>query len=257
MTEVKTAETEIREIGERYYGGNPGTAFKHWALTCILADQDPDVEELRKHVSLGAQGNLEIDAYWIDELNSRIIIMKSRYSSDPEAFLARAMVHWFRVAAQKLHDEEHVTENGNKQLRTAYSELLEFILDDEYTLYLPVVTNLRVEPAAKAYADQDGGTPWNFVYDGQTHSKDVIMEILTIEDLEHVREDLLKPPPVEMDVLQIPGKLNSYVFIPALHINLSFRPGAVHVRLFPPCPGKQFGRDNVPPSILTGWPLFG
>jgi|GEM_PF-1585063 len=193
MTEVKSAESEIKEVAQRLYAGHMALAFRHWALSCILANQEPDDAELKKHINLGGSGNLEIDGYWIDELNGRIILLKSRYSSDEGAYVARAMVHWFRVATQKLHDEEYVRENGNANIRAAHSEIQPYLLDDDYTLYLVVVTNLRIEPQAAEYATKDGQTPWVFEYDGQSHSKDVLMEILDIRELESIRDDLLRP----------------------------------------------------------------
>ena len=199
MTTVSTAEQEIKEIADKYYAMNPAMAFRHWALTCLLADQKPDDADIKKHIELGTSGNLEIDGYWIDELNSRIILLKSRYSSDEGAYVARAFVHWFRMAAQKLTDDEYVNENASAKMKTAHSELMEFILDDDYSLYLAVITNRRVEPNAREYVEKEGSTQWQFEYEGGSYSKDVEVEVLEIQDLENVREELLRPIPMATD----------------------------------------------------------
>lgn len=196
MTTVSTAEQEIKEIADRYYAMNPAMAFRHWALTCMLADQKPDDFEIKKHIELGTSGNLDIDGYWIDELNSRLILLKSRYSSDDSVYVARGFVHWFRVAVQKLNDDEYIKESANAKMKTVHAQLTEFLLDDNYSMYLAVITNRRIEPSAKEYAEREGSTPWQFEYEGGSYNKDMDLEVLDIAELEQIREDLTKPPPV-------------------------------------------------------------
>lgn len=195
MTITSTAETEIKEIADKWYSMNPAIAFRHWALLCLLADQRPEETEIVKHVQLGSAGNLDIDGYWIDELNARVILLRSKYSSDEGAFVARAFVHWFRIAMQKLSDDEHVKQTASPKMKNVHSEILDFLLDDNYSMHLAVITNRRIEPSAQEYVSKEGSTPWNFDYEGGSHKKDVEMELLDVQGLETAREELLKPAP--------------------------------------------------------------
>ena len=196
MTITSTAESEIKELADKWYSQNPAMAFRHWALLCLLADQKPEEVELVKHVQLGSTGNLELDGYWIDELNARIILLRSKYSSDEGAFVARAFVHWFRVAMQKLIDEEYVKQSASPKMKNVHSEMLDYLLDDNYSMYLAVITNRRIEPSAMEYVSREGSTPWIFEHEGGSYKKDVEMELLDVQAIEAIREELLRPPPV-------------------------------------------------------------
>ena len=184
-------DREIQKLADRLYSGNAAIAFRHWSLGCLITDQEPTEEDLKRHVDLGEAGNLGIEGYWVDELNTRLILMQTKFSSLSNSFVDITTAQWFRTAAENLKDAEHVERNANARMRAAHTDMLEFLLDENYSINLVLVTNRRVDESAREYAKMQGSAPWTFDYDGRNYQKDVTMEVLDANELELGRERMI------------------------------------------------------------------
>ena len=192
-------DKEISQIANRDYSGNLQDAFPNWALSCLLADQEPDSDTLREHVALG-DGDLGIDGYWIDETNRRLILLQAKSSGK----VSRDEATSFRAAIQALINEEYVRSWGNAVLKEVYPELLEALLGDSYTIQAVLACGDRVTKGARSYADSEGSQDWQFQFDGLTHSKELQLQVLNISELLSRRTELLRSMRVVEPKLDLP-----------------------------------------------------
>ena len=218
MVSENPVEREIEELANRLYSGTAKDAFRHWAMACLVADQEPTDEDLQDHVDVDGSGDLGIDGYWVDEPNGRLLLLQTKYTAGRPGSLSRQVVQELRGAAASLLDQEYVRRHGNRRMREACADILETLLDDEYTLWLVVATNRRVARAAHDYASGQGSVPWLFEYEAASHRKDVVMDVLDSRDLALARDQLrataVPGPRIELSVPQamyheIPGEFRA------------------------------------------------
>ena len=181
------ANEEISEIANLDYSGVEEQAFPHWALSCLLGDQQPERDELREHVAVG-DGDLGIDGYWIDESNRRLILLQAKYSSR----VRRDEATSFRSAIEALIDQDYVLGHANDVIREIYPELLEALLDDSYTILAVLACGGSVAPGARSYARSANTQSWQFLVGGVNHTKEIQLEVLDISELSSRRDDLLR-----------------------------------------------------------------
>ena len=180
-----TPEEELIEIANAYYSGRQEDAFPYWALSCLLADQDPDPDVVRERVAVG-DGDLGIDAYWIDQPNSRLILLQSKYT----ARLRRDDAAAFRAAIESLVDQEYVLKHANNVIQEIYPDLLDALIDDNYTISAILACGGSIPRGARSYAESVNSQAWQFTVGDEAHTKDVQLQILGISDLVSLRDDL-------------------------------------------------------------------
>ena len=181
------AEQEIGAIANQDYSGKVEQAFPYWALECVLIDQEPEHEELRNHVAVG-DGDLGIDAYWIDETNRRLILLQAKYS----ARARRDEAVSFKGAIEALVDEDYVLAHANEVIREIYPELLEALIDPSYTIQAVLACGGAVAPGARRYASSANSQNWHFTVGGVNYIKQIQLEVLDINELSSRRDDLLR-----------------------------------------------------------------
>jgi len=179
---------EIQDIANRYYSGRIERAFLHWALKCVLADVDPDDDELAEHTALDGAGDLGIDAYWFDELNRRIVLIQAQHSGRT----LRQKAVDFRGSIEALINQDYVRSQGNAALREIYPDLFELLLDESYSIYGALACGGRVAPSANNYVKNVGSRAWQFDFEGAKHIKDVQLEVLDVEGLVSLRQRLVE-----------------------------------------------------------------
>jgi hypothetical protein len=194
MTQTSAAlpaqvQHDLESLASSYYNGALERAFRHWAMHCCLDDQilsEDDVIEL----NLDGSGDLGIDGYWVDEANSSLLLFQSKFSSVGSGRLDRRVVQEFIEASAALTRPDFVREHGNALIQDAYPDLLQLLLDDAYSLRLIIITNLRVQPAARNYAVSTSNDVWHFEFDGEPHSKERTIEILDVRAILEERNRL-------------------------------------------------------------------
>ncbi len=182
-----TPQEQIHEIAIRDYSGREEDAFPYWALSCILADQQPERNDLRDHVAVG-DGDLGIDGYWIDEFNRRLILLQAKYSARTRRDEATA----FRSDIEALIDPEYVHAHANEVIREIYPELLEALIDDSYTIQAVLACGGQVAPTARSYARTTSSQNWQFQIGDDNHTKEIQLQILDLTELSSLRDDLLR-----------------------------------------------------------------
>ena len=197
---AEQTNSTIKDIAQRYYSGNEEHAFLHLAFQCILADLDPDDDEISEHIALDGSGDLGIDGYWVDELNRRLILVQAKSGERVNREIAAS----FRGAIEALCDEEFVRDNGNDVWEEVYPEVLENILDESYSIYAVLACGDRVMKAASNYAKSVGSRVWQFDFEGVTKRKDINMEALNQEDLILLQRSLLDSAQVPSPRVSLP-----------------------------------------------------
>ena len=178
-TDIATARREIDRLNTALYSGQSrDRAFAHWALKCLLADLDPDDEDIRDRVAIGRSGDLGIDGYWDDDVNSRIILLQAKDSP-----VSRGHVQEFRSSVEMLLDAQWVTQYGNAELRSEYATIQNCLLNDSYSIYAIVAAGGRIATAARGYSQGEGSAPLD-VEDGDViHVKDFTLQVFDIPEL--------------------------------------------------------------------------
>jgi len=179
---------EIQDIADRYYSGRIERAFLHWALKCVLADMDPDDDELAEHTALDGAGDLGIDAYWFDELNRRLVLIQAQHSGR----VLRQKAVDFRGSIEALVNQNYVRSQGNAALREIYPDLLESLLDESYSIYGVLACGGQIAPSANNYVQNVGSRIWQFDFEGAPRRKDVQLEVLDVEGLVSLRQRLIE-----------------------------------------------------------------
>ena len=192
---AEQTNSTIKDIAQRYYSGNEEHAFLHWAFQCILADLDPDDDEISEHIALDGPGDLGIDGYWVDEVNKRLVLVQAKSSGRVNRDIAAS----FRGSIEFIRDPEYVRDNGNDVWADVYPDVLENILDESYSIYAVLACGGRVMPGASKYVRTDGSQVWQFDFEGVTKRKDMQMEALNEDGLRSLERSLLDsaqaPPP--------------------------------------------------------------
>ncbi|MCX6010829.1 MAG: AIPR family protein [Chloroflexi bacterium] len=202
---------EIQDIASRYYSGHIERAFLHWALKCVLADVNPDDNDLAEHTALDGAGDLGIDAYWFDELNRRIVLIQAQHSGR----ILRQKAVDFRGSIEALINQDYVRSQGNAALREIYPDLFEFLLDDSCSIYGVLACGGRVAPSAHNYVQNVGSRVWQFDFEGATRRKEVQLEVLDIEGLISLRQRLIEVarqpvPNVDLPIAMTPDGLSCH-----------------------------------------------
>ena len=182
-----TPEEEIIEIANADYSGRQEDAFPYWALSCVVADQDPERDALREHVAVG-DGDLGIDGYWIDDSNRRLVLLQAKYTTR----LRRDDVGAFRTAIETLIDQEYVLAHANNVIQQIYPELLEALIDDSYTISAVVACGGTISRALRSLAETISAQSWQFTVGDEVHTKDIQLEIFGIADLVSRRDEHLR-----------------------------------------------------------------
>lgn len=206
VTAQGASEDEIRSLADRLYSGSSQNAFRHWALTCLVADQEATEDMLQDHVDLDGSGDLGIDGYWVDDTNARLLLMQAKHSSTSASRVGARVVQELRAATQNLLDETYVRRHANRRMREAYPDIQEAILDDTYTLWLVLATNRRVSRSAYDYSSGQGAAPWLFEHSGSHHRKDVVVDVFTSDELKLYGDQLMAASvPTPEVTLLVPG----------------------------------------------------
>ena len=174
---------DIDRINISFYDGrSPDRAFAHWALKCLLADIEPQDTYLRDfHTVIGGPSDLGIDAYWIDDANSRIILVQAKDTRVTQ----RRDVMEFRAAIESLQDERYVYAHGNNRLKEAYSSRLgDCIYDESFTIHGVFAAGAQVRGAARDYCKAEGSAPIyirdkDSLDNSSAHLKEVTLEVLS------------------------------------------------------------------------------
>ena len=182
-----TPEEEIQDIASRDYSGRLEDAFPYWALSCVVADQEPERDVLRERVAVG-DGDLGIDGYWIDDSNRRLILLQAKYTTR----LRRDDATSFRAAIEALIDQDYVLSNANHVIQQIYPDLLEALIDDSYTIWAVLACGGTIARGARSFAETISAQIWHFTMGDETHTKDIQLEILDISELVSVRDDRLR-----------------------------------------------------------------
>lgn len=192
VTSFSNPRQEIDQIKANFYNNtNADRAFAHWALKCILADVDPSDDDLRRATAIGSAGDLGLDAYWIDEDNSRIILVQAKDTDNPDKTqrIRNTVAQAFRSAIESLANEDYIRANSNSVLREAYHEkICDRIFDDTYSIYGVLAAGGQIRPnsGARIYCEGPGSSSW-LIEDGNSiHSKDVRLELLDIHELQEI-----------------------------------------------------------------------
>lgn len=203
----KTANRELQELADRLYKGDLPKAFPHWILSSLTADIEPSEEELIEHTLDGA-GDLGIDGYWLDDGNSKALLFQAKFTTRREFSLGSRAAKEIRSSAQSLLDQDYVAQHGNARVREVHADILEALLDDGYTLWLVLATNGRISRSAGTYAHGEGSAPWRFTYAGQEHTKDVVMDVVSLEEISKYRDRIMaaSEPTPEIN-FEVPGKM--------------------------------------------------
>ncbi len=181
---------ELTTIAGKWYPNQEHHAFLHWSMSCLLADRNVTDEEIIEHIGMDGSRDLGIDGYWIDEENGQLILFQSKYSASQSGRIARKESQEFRSAVLNLADQEYVSQHGNQVLREAYPDIQAAILDNDYSIWLVLVTNKRIAKAASQYANGEGSAPWSFAQLENEYRKDIMFQILDSTMLQDLREEV-------------------------------------------------------------------
>ena len=187
--EVVNARLQIERINAAYYENSDlSRSLAHWALQCLLADVSPEDDALRAATAIGGAHDLGIDAYWVDEDNSRLIFIQAKDTkrlNRPQR-INTDVVQSFRQAIETLTNENYIRENANESFREAYyEEISELLYDESYSIYAVVAAGGRVSAGsqARSYSRGPGSSPWHIHDESSYYSKEFEMEVLDIIEL--------------------------------------------------------------------------
>ena len=80
MDLMKQLRSEINAINERIPKLSDDNAFIYWFLSAYLLDTDDS--ELIKNSIVGAAGDVNIDAYYIDIRNKKVFLIQAKYRQE-------------------------------------------------------------------------------------------------------------------------------------------------------------------------------
>ena len=180
------ARTEIDQLNRQHYSNAaPDRAFAHWALKCLLAEQDIEDSELVELTAVGGPRDLGIDGYYVDQENARLVILQAKGSR-----VTRPDVQELRSSITALANEKFVLENANAVLKEAYSSIQDCLFDDSFSIYAVLAAGGRILPAAKSYCEGPGSDQWVFSEENITYIKDFTLEVHGILDLQDINRKL-------------------------------------------------------------------
>lgn len=185
--ERETGLQEVQELADRRYMGRAERAFVDWTVRCLLADmEDLEDDDFTGISAIDGPGDLGIDAAYLDELNNRILFVQCKFQDR----ISRGEVQEFRQAIESLLDEAYVLEHGNEAIKDVYPDIQEPLLGEDLSIWAVFAGGESVAPAAATWATRQGSQPWQFDFAGESRRKDFQLQVLTIQDLIHVRRAL-------------------------------------------------------------------
>ena len=85
---LKLITDEVKSLQERYYS-NAGDGFCHFAMRMLF---DLDEDDAFEACNIGGRDDKDLDAFWHDEPNRRVIAVQAKYSARGQARYDRNVV---------------------------------------------------------------------------------------------------------------------------------------------------------------------
>lgn len=189
VNDVNRSRSEIDNINSNHYNGTDiSRALAHWALKCLLADIEPSDADLVRATAIGGPRDLDFDAYWIDDINSRLILVQAKDTErmNRNQRLSDGVAEAFRASIETLADEDYVRSNANVVLKEAFDEYIsDAIYDETYSIYAVIAAGGHVSQRSRAreYCEGPGSLSWDLFDENNLLSKEVQMRLFDIEEM--------------------------------------------------------------------------
>jgi len=141
---------EIEAIKEKNPKLADDNAFVYWFLSAYLLDSDDS--QLIKNCILGAKGDINIDAMYIDEKNKKIFLVQTKYRDTDRATEKRNDIISFLDLENQIYDKERFSNlltNANDQMKHVLSDVHKKLTKQQYDLAFLYASTGRISKDLK------------------------------------------------------------------------------------------------------------
>ncbi len=135
MDLMKQLRSEINAINERIPKLSDDNAFIYWFLSAYLLDTDDS--ELIKNSIVGAAGDVNIDAYYIDIRNKKVFLIQAKYRQEISVNEKRNDLISFLDIENQLYNKasfNNLLTNANTQIKVVLEEVYQKVIKQKYDL---------------------------------------------------------------------------------------------------------------------------
>lgn len=144
MQDLAQIHAEVQLIRERNPGLSDDNAFVYWFLSAYLLDSD-DPDSI-KNCIVGAKGDINVDAFHLDEANRKIFLVQAKYHDNSSKSESRDQIISFLALEDQLHEKdklENLLTNANDQMKLVLTDVHKKLTKHKYDLVFLYVSTER------------------------------------------------------------------------------------------------------------------
>jgi len=184
----------FENAARRYYAGKVEKGFKFWSVSQILLNLGMSDDQLKEPLELDGSDDLKIDGYYVDEEESELILIQSKYHSDATAIGNDELNRFLNFHTLVLNPQV-VAKSKNPLSNDAHRAALDAV-SKGWTIRLVFVTSGYLSPGGREFADQYRESPLH--WESAVVRRE--LEVYDIEGLEQQYKQNLVPESFNTDV---------------------------------------------------------
>lgn len=145
MQIMKQLKNEVSSIRDRIPKLSEDNAFVYWFLSAYLMDSD-DSESIKTSI-VGATGDVNIDAYYIDEKNKKVFLIQAKYRDDMSKSERRNDLISFLDIESSLYEKERLDNlltNANEEIKVILPDIYKKLNRQKYDLAFLYATTGKI-----------------------------------------------------------------------------------------------------------------
>ena len=194
---IERITNRISGISDLHFDGDHGKGFLFWA-TDLHLDQtdDPPTEEILLGNLTDGPGDLELDAYHVDDSSGTIYLFQSKYRAAPANLRANDFAGLLDVP-RKLTTPALLADLNNENVLDFARRFRQHLLDG-YDLQLVYVTTMKATQPLRRRASSWADEPLSLQVGGESVDTRHSAVIVDIDDLIQIIDSLEEPDEIEL-----------------------------------------------------------
>ena len=196
---IERITNRSRPVADNLFNGDISKGFLFWAADLHLdqTDNPPTQDDLLANITDGA-GDLELDAYYVDESSLSVYLFQSKFSSAPGNLRMGDLVNFLDVP-KRLTTPQMLTETSNEKVLEFAPEFRRCVLNG-YELHLVYLTTFAATKPLKNRAEVWSEDRLTLTVGGDSIDLQHSALIIDVDELIRVIESLTRPREIELDL---------------------------------------------------------